>query len=53
MTFTVPLQAEQAEIRFRIDPALACSGILTFVTDACGFFFILALATQFLKQIAG
>jgi magnesium transporter len=39
--------------RFRIDPALASSGILTFVTDACGFFFILALATQFLKQIAG
>jgi len=39
--------------RFRVDPALASSGILTFVTDACGFFFILALATQFLKQISG
>lgn len=38
--------------RFRIDPALASSGILTFITDAFGFFVILALATQFLNQIA-
>ncbi len=30
--------------RYRIDPALASSGILTFVTDACGFFFVLAFA---------
>jgi len=32
----------------RIDPAVASSGILTFVTDACGFFFVLSLAKHFL-----
>lgn len=41
---TVPLVLK----RLRIDPAVASSGILTFVTDACGFFFVLSLAKHFL-----
>lgn len=37
--------------RFRVDPAIASSGILTFVTDAFGFFVVLALATRLLQFI--
>ncbi len=39
--------------RFGFDPALASSPILTTVTDMCGFFLVLSLATISLSQLAG
>ena len=35
--------------RLKLDPALASGPILTTVTDMCGFFFVLGLATLFLR----
>jgi magnesium transporter len=37
----------------KMDPALASGPILTTVTDMCGFFLILSLATRFLPLISG
>jgi len=37
--------------RFGIDPALAASPILTTVTDMCGFFFLLSLASLVLHRL--
>lgn len=39
--------------RFRMDPALASGPILTTVTDMCGFFLLLSLATVFLPRLVG
>lgn len=39
--------------RFGTDPAMASGPILTTITDLCGFFFALYLATQFLPPIEG
>ncbi len=39
--------------RFKIDPALVSSPLLTTVTDMCGFFLILSLATAVLPKLAG
>lgn len=39
--------------RLRIDPALLASPILTTVTDTCGFFLVLSLATLVLRRVAG
>ena len=41
---TVPLMLK----RFGVDPAMASGPALTTITDLCGFFFALALATAFL-----
>lgn len=38
--------------RFRMDPALASGPILTTVTDMCGFFLVLSLATLMLPYIS-
>jgi len=38
--------------RFNVDPALASGPILTTVTDMCGFFLVLGLATLALSHIA-
>jgi magnesium transporter len=38
---TVPLLLK----RFRVDPALASGPVLTTLTDMCGFFLVLSLAT--------
>lgn len=35
--------------RMRIDPAVASGPILTMVTDTCGFFFVLALASALIR----
>ncbi len=37
--------------RFRIDPAIAAGPILTTITDMCGFFFVLGLATLMLDRL--
>ena len=37
--------------RLGMDPAIAAGPILTTVTDMCGFFFVLGIATLFLKQL--
>ena len=44
---TVPLLLK----RFRVDPAVASGPILTTVTDICGFFLILSLATLMLGKL--
>jgi len=46
---TVPLLMR----RLKMDPALASGPILTTVTDMCGFFLVLSLATRFLPWISG
>ena len=46
---TVPLLLK----RIGVDPAVASGPILTTVTDMCGFFLVLSLATQLLPQLAG
>ena len=38
--------------RMKVDPALASGPILTTVTDMCGFFLILSLATTMLPLLA-
>ena len=38
--------------RMKLDPALASGPILTTVTDMCGFFFVLSLATLMLDKLA-
>lgn len=38
--------------RFDFDPALASGPILTTITDMCGFFFVLSLATMLLSHLA-
>jgi magnesium transporter len=38
--------------RFNFDPALASGPILTTITDMCGFFFVLSLATLLLSRLA-
>jgi magnesium transporter len=37
--------------RFGFDPALASGPILTTITDMCGFFLVLGLATLFLARL--
>jgi magnesium transporter len=37
--------------RFGMDPAIASGPILTTVTDMCGFFFVLGIATVFLEYL--
>lgn len=37
--------------RLRLDPALVSGPVLTTVTDMCGFFFVLGLATLFLEYL--
>ena len=37
--------------RFQIDPAIASGPLLTTVTDMCGFFFVLGIATMFLPLL--
>jgi magnesium transporter len=44
---TVPLLLK----RVKVDPAVASGPILTTVTDMCGFFLVLGLATQMLPQL--
>jgi magnesium transporter len=39
--------------RFNLDPALASGPILTTITDMCGFFFVLSLATALLVHLSG
>ena len=39
--------------RLRVDPALASGPILTTVTDMCGFFILLGLATLLLPKLVG
>ena len=39
--------------RLKIDPAVASSVFVTTVTDVCGFFFFLGLATLFLPYLQG
>ena len=39
--------------RLRFDPALASGPILTTVTDMCGFFLVLSLATLMLPKLTG
>ncbi|MBT8486612.1 MAG: magnesium transporter [Phycisphaerae bacterium] len=46
---TVPLILK----RFRVDPALASGPVLTTLTDMCGFFLVLSLATLALSRLAG
>jgi magnesium transporter len=38
--------------RFKLDPALVSSPVLTTVTDMCGFFFVLSLASLMLGRLA-
>lgn len=38
--------------KFRIDPALASGPILTTITDMCGFFLVLSLATMALNKLS-
>jgi magnesium transporter len=38
--------------RFNFDPALASGPILTTITDMCGFFFVLSLATMLISRLA-
>ena len=44
---TVPLLLK----RFKVDPAIASGPILTTVTDMCGFFLVLGLATLMLPKL--
>jgi magnesium transporter len=37
--------------RVKVDPALLSGPILTTVTDACGFFLVLSLATRVLPRL--
>jgi len=37
--------------RFGFDPAVASGPLLTTVTDMCGFFFVLGLATMMLSKL--
>jgi len=46
---TVPLLLK----RMNVDPAVASGPILTTVTDMCGFFLVLSLATVMLPQLTG
>ncbi len=39
--------------RLRVDPALLSGPILTAITDACGFFLVLSLASAVLPRLAG
>ncbi len=39
--------------RFRMDPALVSSPLLTTVTDMCGFFLVLSFASAVLPRLAG
>ncbi len=39
--------------RLRLDPALMASPLLTTVTDMCGFFIVLSVASQFIPQLTG
>lgn len=39
--------------RFNFDPAVASGPLLTTVTDMCGFFIVLGLATAFLAKLVG
>lgn len=39
--------------RFKLDPALVSSPLLTTVTDMCGFFFILSFASAILPKLGG
>ncbi len=39
--------------RFKLDPALVSSPILTTVTDMCGFFFVLSFAAAVLPNLTG
>ena len=39
--------------RFKLDPALVSSPLLTTVTDMCGFFFVLSFAAAILPKLAG
>ena len=38
--------------RLRLDPALVSGPVLTTVTDMCGFFLVLSLATALLPRLA-
>ena len=38
--------------RFKFDPATASGPILTTVTDMCGFFMVLSLATMLLPRLS-
>ncbi|MCB1830720.1 MAG: magnesium transporter, partial [Gammaproteobacteria bacterium] len=44
---TIPLLLK----RLKVDPAVASGPILTTVTDMCGFFLVLSVATIFLPQL--
>ena len=46
---TVPLILK----RIGVDPAVASGPILTTVTDMCGFFLVLSLATLVLPRLTG
>ncbi len=37
--------------RFKIDPAIAAGPILTTVTDMCGFFLVLSIASQMIERL--
>ena len=39
--------------RFKLDPALVSSPLLTTVTDMCGFFFVLSFASLMLPKLVG
>lgn len=39
--------------RFKLDPALVSSPLLTTVTDMCGFFFVLSFASSVLPKLGG
>lgn len=39
--------------RFKLDPALVSSPLLTTVTDMCGFFFVLSFAAAVLPRLSG
>ena len=39
--------------RLKVDPALASGPILTTITDMCGFFFVLSLASALLPRLTG
>ncbi len=39
--------------RFKLDPAVASGPVLTTVTDMCGFFLVLSLATALLPRLSG
>ena len=39
--------------RFKMDPALAAGPVLTTITDICGFFLVLGMATAMLPLLVG